>query len=141
MENEIRELLKEQKLRETQFDERRRLEDLRLIEIQEALRQREKEAANIEKEFIQAEKTFEEAKERRMTALKKLDEERLKDLKEIETIENNRRAAEERQEAEALSAVGVLNGFLGAQNDESGPPGHILRALKDLSDFLANGRQ
>ena len=141
MENEIRELLKEQKLRETQFDERRRLEDLRLMEIQKALKQRENEAANIEREFLEAEKTFEKAKERRIISLKKLDEERLKDLAEIETIESSRKAAEERQQAEVLGAVGVLNGFLTGQSEDSRPPEHIIRALKDLSDFLASDRQ
>jgi len=141
MENEIRELLKEQKLRETQFDERRRLEDLRLMEIQKALKQRENEAANIEREFLEAERTFEKAKEKRIISLKKLDEERLKDLAEIETIESSRKAAEERQQAEVLGAVGVLNGFLSGQTEDSRPPEHIIRALKDLSDFLASDRQ
>ena len=41
MENEIRELLKEQRLRATQQSERRKLENLRLLEIQEALKSRD----------------------------------------------------------------------------------------------------
>merc|ERR1712111_64796 len=86
MENEIRELLKEQKLRATQEDQRRKLEDLRLLEIQDALKQRDEEAAKIEKEF-------EEAKRKRALALKRLDEERLRDLQELELIENSRKAA------------------------------------------------
>ena len=44
-------LIQEQKLRATQEDQRRKLEDLRLLEIQDALKQRDDEAAKIEKEF------------------------------------------------------------------------------------------
>ena len=44
-------LIQEQKLRATQEDQRRKLEDLRLLEIQDALKQRDEEAAKIEKEF------------------------------------------------------------------------------------------
>merc|ERR1712029_1333626 len=105
MKAEIRELLKEQRLRATQQDERRKLENLRLLEIQEALKQRDIEAAKIEKEF-------EEAKRKRFLALKRLDEQRLRDLEELELIENNRKAAEAQRQKEVLSAVDVLNGFL-----------------------------
>jgi len=134
MENEIRELLKEQRLRVTQEDERRKLEDLRLLEIQEALKKRDEEAAQIEKEF-------EEAKRKRFLALKRLDEERLRDLKELELIENNRKAAEAQRQKEVLGAVDVLNGFLQDEQESVKPPDHILRALKDLSEFLESDRR
>jgi len=151
MENEIRELLKEQRIIETQVTERRRLEDLRLLEIQEALRSRDQEAANIEQEFQVAkqrrdqeianiEKDFEAAKQRRITSLKQLDEQRLRDLNELEIIENNRREAEARRQKEVLGAVDVLNDFL-EDKDDVKPPQHILRALKDLSEFLEKEEQ
>merc|ERR1712031_51160 len=110
-------------------DERRKLEDLRLLEIQEALRKRDEEAAKIEKEF-------EEAKQKRNLSLKRLDGERLRDLKELEIIENNRKAAEAKKQKEVLGAVDVLNTFLKDEEDSVKPPNHILRALKDLSEFL-----
>jgi len=116
-------------LRATQQDERRKLENLRLLEIQEALKQRDIEAAKIEKEF-------EEAKRKRFLALKQLDEQRLRDLEELEIIENNRAAEETAKKEEVLGAVDVLSGFLSNETDRSKPPDHILKALRDLSEFL-----
>merc|ERR1712157_13861 len=114
-----------------------RKEDQRLKEIEDALKEGEKEAARIQKEF-------EEAERKRFLALKRLEEERLKDLKEIERIENARKVEELKKQQEVLEAMGVLNTFLDPTSETGSvlqPPDHILDAISDLSKFLENERK
>ena len=53
----------------------------------------------------------------------------------------SRKAAEQRKQKEVLGAVDILNGFLRNEEDPVKPPDHILRALKDLSEFLEGDRR
>merc|ERR1712071_282919 len=102
-----------------------------------ALKQREIEAANIQREF-------EEAERKRFLALKRLDEQILRDLEEIERIENARKAEELKKQKEVLEAVGLLNKFLDPDSESGSilkPPNHILEAIADLSEFLENERK
>merc|ERR1712228_816721 len=106
-------------------------------EIEDALKERELQAAKIQKEF-------EEAERKRFSALKRLEEQRLRDLKEIEKIENERKVYELKQQQEVLEAVDILNKFLDPESESGSvlkPPNHILEAITDLSEFLENERK
>merc|ERR1739838_539704 len=116
--------------------EKQRKEDQRLQEIEDSLKQREKEAAKIQREF-------EEAERKEILALKRLDEQRVRDLKEIEKIENNRKVEELKKQQEVLEAVALLDKFLDPDSESGSilkPPNHILEAISDLSKFLENER-
>merc|ERR1712062_964358 len=87
---------------------------------------------------------FEEAERKRFLALKRLEGQRLRDLKEIEKIENNRKVEELKKQQEVLEAVSLLNIFLDPASESGSvlqPPNHILEAISDLSKFLENERK
>ena len=54
-----------------------------------------------------------------------MDEERLRDLKELEIIGYNKKAAKAKKHKEVLGAVDVLNTFL-KDEDSVKPPNHFL---------------
>merc|ERR1712168_610689 len=81
---------------------------------------------------------------KRFLALKRLEEQRLRDLKEIERIENARKVEELKKQQEVLEAVSLLNTFLDPSSETGSvlkPPNHILEAISDLSEFLENERK
>merc|ERR1712127_776472 len=143
-EEDKRKALEEQKALELEVKRLKALEEQRLIEmeaeekrlgeIKDADQRRQLEAAMIQKEF-------EEAERKRSLALKRLEEQRASDLREIESIEDSKRESEEKRKKEVFEATNVLTAFLDPSSvtgSQLQTPSYIWEAILELSSFLSS---